>query len=138
MIRSDVVRVFQEADLEKIRPREEDTDRDLGVFTQCLSYTFYDGEQIVAIMGSVEINQQTCEVFAVFDECAERYKRRIFEYARWLLARINDHYARLQAIVRTDWTRGRRFLELLGFVHEGVLQAFGPGGSDYSIYARVK
>ena len=45
---------------------------------------------------------------------------------------------RVQATTHADFDRGRRFLEWLGFKNEGVLQGYGPDGSDHIIYARVK
>jgi hypothetical protein len=138
MIKDVYKREFREIDLEKIRVREEDTERDLEAFKHCLSFSFFDGEQIVCIMGIVKINDQTCEVFTVFDECATQYTRQILEYTRGFLAYLNTCFVRIQAVVRSDWPRSRRWVERLGFVCEGVMRSFGPDGKDYCMYARVK
>lgn len=131
-------RDFREEDLERIRIREEDSGRDLNAFKNVLSFSYFVGDQIVCIVGVVKINDRTCEVFIVFDECAGKYARDIIEYSRGFLDFLNNHFVRMQAIVRTDWPRSRRFVERLGFVHEGVLRKFGPDETDYCMYARVK
>ena len=45
---------------------------------------------------------------------------------------------RLEATVKKGFTPGCRWLELLGFEHEGPLRGYGPDGSDYVRYARVR
>ena len=131
-------RDFRASDLEKIRVREADIDRDLEAFKKGLSFSYYDGEQIVCLFGIVKINEQTCEVFTVFDECARKYTRQIYEYAHRFLEFLEKQFIRIQAVVRSDWEMSRRWVEKLGFVCEGVLRKFGPDGTDYCMYARVK
>lgn len=50
--------------------------------------------------------------------------------------RMNLH--RVQATVFINDNRGRRYVEAFGFVFEGLLRKYGPDGSDYLLYARVK
>ena len=45
---------------------------------------------------------------------------------------------RIQAEVQTTFTTGRRFIESLGFEHEGDMRRFGPDGSTFSRYAWVR
>lgn len=45
---------------------------------------------------------------------------------------------RIEAHTPLHHLLGRRFLERLGFQMEGVARAWGPDGSDYCTYARVK
>lgn len=129
--------VFEERDLEKINLRKEDVGRELEDFKRCDSYSFYDNSQILGILGVIKINDYTCEVNMVLDKAAEHCIRTVLEVSRWLLDDLLDHYVRIQAPVRADWTRSRRYVERLGFVCEGVLRSFAPDG-DYCIYARVK
>ena len=49
-----------------------------------------------------------------------------------------EHLIRLQAEVQTDFHVGRRFLEHLGFVSEGDMRRFGPGGETYTRYAWIR
>lgn len=52
---------------------------------------------------------------------------------------IQDYdLSRVQAVVRSDWKEGRRFLEWLGFYLEGTMRKFGPHGNDACLYARVR
>lgn len=138
MIDASVQRDFQDGDIEKIHIRGQDKWRDLEAFKRCYSVSFYDGDQIVAIVGTVKVNEQTCEMFAAFDECAGRYTRKIIEYGRALLSHISKYFVRIQVIVNADWQIGRRFLDIMGFSNEGTMRKFGPGGTDYCIYARVR
>jgi hypothetical protein len=138
MIDRSVSRDFQESDIEKIHVKEGEEWRDLEAFKRCRSLSFYDGVQIVAIVGIVQVNEQTCEIFAAFDECAGNYTRKIIEYGRALLSDISEYFVRIQAIVKADWRVGCRFLEAMGFSIEGVMRKFGPNEKDYCIYARVQ
>lgn len=44
---------------------------------------------------------------------------------------------RVQTTVRLDFAAGHRMARLLGFVREGTLRRYGPGGSDFVMYAKV-
>ena len=51
---------------------------------------------------------------------------------------IKEHeFARVQAAVRTDWPEAQRFSRFLGFKQEGLMEKFGPDGSDYYRVARI-
>ena len=41
---------------------------------------------------------------------------------------------RIDALVRTRLPGGARFAELVGFVREGTLKAYGPDGEDYDMF----
>jgi RimJ/RimL family protein N-acetyltransferase len=45
---------------------------------------------------------------------------------------------RLEASVEVGFPAGERWLELLGFEHEGPLRAFGANGEDHVRYARIQ
>ncbi len=45
---------------------------------------------------------------------------------------------RISCDVRCGNTRAERWVELLGFVKEATMRRFGPDGSDFSLYARVR
>jgi RimJ/RimL family protein N-acetyltransferase len=45
---------------------------------------------------------------------------------------------RIQTTVRADFTTGIVWLDRLGFKDEGLMEKYGPDGSDYIRYARVR
>lgn len=45
---------------------------------------------------------------------------------------------RISATTRCDSLVSRRWLQSLGFVQEGIMRKYGPDGSDYALYARVR
>lgn len=44
---------------------------------------------------------------------------------------------RLQTTVKADFKLGHRFASWLGFEKEGLMEYYGPDGSDYIRYARI-
>lgn len=44
---------------------------------------------------------------------------------------------RLEAETAQGFVSGARWLEMLGFEHEGLARGYGPGGEDFRRYARV-
>lgn len=59
-----------------------------------------------------------------------KFLREIFE--GWI-----GGYTRIQAVTTSGWAEGERTLEFLGFHFEAVLEKYGPGGVDKSLYARI-
>lgn len=44
---------------------------------------------------------------------------------------------RIEATVSAQFTQARKLVEMLGFDFEGTLKAYGPGGEDFHMFARV-
>lgn len=123
-------------DIKKISIRSEDKWRDLADRLEN-AYSYYDGNQIVGIVGGAKINDNTCEVWAILDECAKRYVREIYFYAGKLLDDLQQHFERIQAIVRADLPVAIHFIERLGFKKEGLMKKF-IDGNNFNLYGRVK
>jgi RimJ/RimL family protein N-acetyltransferase len=45
---------------------------------------------------------------------------------------------RIQFTVRVDYNIGLRWAWALGFQQEGILRGYGPDGTDYAIFGRVR
>ena len=58
---------------------------------------------------------------------------------RSILQKIMDDYGywRIQGATLANWESGVKFARMLGFVNEGLMKRFGPGGEDYLRHARV-
>ena len=135
-------RRFILTDLNKLRLRPEDKDRDLEVIARnadkMLFYSYFDGDQIVGIVGVIKINDNTCEVFVIGDKCASRYARQIYKHSIGFLEELQKTFGRIQAIVRTDWDIAIKYLDKMQFDAEGILRRFSPNGDDYYLFARIK
>lgn len=128
-------REYVDSDKRKIHVRSEDIGRD---FKGMVVYSYYDREQIIGIAGATRVNDNTCEVWIILDECSKRYIREIYFYAVKSLDDLQRYYERIQAIVRTDWPVAIRFMERLGFVKEGLMRKFGPDRDDFYLYGRIR
>ncbi len=80
------------------------------------------------------------EAWACFDVDVARYPLCAFKLSRKFLDDVfmACGMRRMQAMVRADAPRHRRFVEHLGFSFEGLLQAFDKDGNDFMMYARIK
>jgi len=131
-------RRYVDGEIERIHIRLEERDVVLeDVFKNIDSYSYYDGDKIIGIVGIIKINDNTCEVRTVLDECSKHYVREIYFYAFSLLNYLQKRFVRIQAIAMTNWPTAIHFLERLGFEREGLMKKFGPDG-DYYLYGRVK
>ena len=108
------------------------------IFKNIEAYSYYDGNKIIGIVGVMKINNNTCELCALIDECAKQYVREIYHYALKLLDDIQQYFERIQVVVGSDWPVEVHFIERLGFEKEGLMKKFGPDGSNYNLYGRVR
>jgi hypothetical protein len=100
-----------------------------------LSMTVRDGEAIVLCGGILPAGPGYGVLWAVLSATAgkhmlflHRATRRFIDLERW---------RRLEASVEVGFPAGERWLQLLGFKHEGPLEAFGANGEDHVRYARI-
>lgn len=129
-------RKYVAGDIKKIHIRSEDKGRGLdGMGGDVYSYCHCD--HTIGIVGVAKINNNTCEVGIILDECSKRYTREIYFYAFQFLNDLQLHYARIQTTVRTDWSTAIKFMERLGFKREGLMKKF-TAENDFYLYARVK
>ena len=136
-----IERRFILEDLDGFKIREEDKGRDLNKLRdnidKIIAYSYLDNDKVIGIVGVVVINENTCEIFLLLDECAENYKREIYRLSIEFIEKLQETFVRIQAIVRTDWERGIKYLFRLGFEQEGRLRKFTPE-DDYYLFARVR
>lgn len=129
-------RKYVNGDMEKIHLRPEDKGRDSDKLEN--AYSYYDGDQIIGIVGGSKINDNTCEMFIILDECSTQYVREVYHYTYQVLNDLQQHFKRIQAVVRTDWSKAVHFLERLGFKKECLMKKFGSDGSNYHLYAKLR
>ena len=132
-------RKYLNDDIKKINIRPEDKGRGLeGNLENMIAVSFYDGDQIVGIVGASKINDNTCELWIMLDECSKKYIKEIYHYAFRYLDDVQRYFERIQAITATGWSAAVHFLERLGFEKEGLMKKFGPDGDDYFLYGRIR
>jgi RimJ/RimL family protein N-acetyltransferase len=103
------------------------------------AYTLLVDDHILGC-GGVAIQQwHKAEGWLLLSGLAKHYPKILFRTVKTKLAAIAEEYRlkRVQGFVRPDFAPGIHFLEHLGFRHEGRLEAFGPNGEDYLIFARI-
>lgn len=81
----------------------------------------------------------TAILWSVFSPLARKYVH-TWRVVQRLLDYCQDEagFTRIQCDVDPRWADAVRFLLKLGFVCEGVMRRFGPGGIDKALYAKVR
>lgn len=46
-------------------------------------------------------------------------------------------YKRIQSVVHNEWDVSQKFVRFLGFKNEGLMEKYGPDGSDYIRYSII-
>ena len=96
-----------------------------------------DGHEVLVVAG---VMTQWRGVGLAWCFLSRRWKK----HARAISSEINRYldnadFARIETAVRVDFERGKGWAKMLGFELETPLaRKWGPDGSDYSIFVRVK
>jgi RimJ/RimL family protein N-acetyltransferase len=103
------------------------------------AYTFLADGQVVGCAGITLLGWGRGEAWTLFSPLFYQNVRKVFKSIKEKLPDVQKEHGlrRIQAISRTDFEEGERFLKHLGFEKEGVLKSFGPGGEDVSIFGRI-
>ena len=118
---------------EEMRNRAETAIRSGDCFAQIVN-----GE-VVAVGGVVILWSGVGEAWAVTSSLAEKYFVGFHRATIKNLGRIirKHRLHRLQATVHERHEKSLDWVKRLGFEREGVLQAYGPDGGNYFMYARL-
>ena len=105
-----------------------------------MAFSMIDDGHLVSAAGIYKVWDGVGEAWLLPSSRMLASPRRTIKAVRSFLDDISERegFRRVQATTHADFTRGRRFLEWLGFQNEGVLRGYGPDGSDHIIYARVR
>ena len=100
------------------------------------AFSAWNGSQLVGIGGVKQLWDGVGEAWVLFSKNISSCKFGIYRATKAIL---NRHYTyhRIQAVVRADFPLGWRMVERLGFKLEGLLEKYGPDGSDYYMYTKV-
>ena len=103
------------------------------------SFSLIDNGNLIVSGGIVPIFEGLGEAWLEPSDKITDYKLRMIKTLRHHIDKITeeDGLRRLQAAVRADFPEAVRFIEFMGFKREGLMEAYGPDGSDYFLYARI-
>lgn len=99
------------------------------------AWTLLDGEKVIFCGGVWTMWKGVGEAWCIMGDEVARYPLAV---VKTLKAKISGLcYRRIQATVRASDKQARDLIALCGFKAEGLLEAYGPEGSDYVMYGRV-
>ncbi len=110
-----------------------------GCVPNALVWTIYEEDKIYAVFGITFMWEGVAEGWAILTYDIYKFKVMLHKRVKNAISYyINAmKIRRLQATVKYDYVAGIRWIESFGFKREGLMQGFGPEGSDYYLYARV-
>jgi len=142
------VRDFQPSDAFAIELRPQDSERAVvrdsrewkDIVDKSVAYTLLYDDEILCCGGVCFYRKRFGEAWILCSRKAEEHPIATFRTARRVIddiMKLYDMY-RVQATVQCDWFEAQRFIKLLGFKWEGTLWRYGPDGSNYQMYSRIK
>lgn len=107
-----------------------------------LSRTMFDGDRIMGSGGVVTFMPGVGFAWVLVDAWVVKEPVRTRELIRGVKTALKDiatdaPFHRIQADVRSDFEVGRKFARVLGFSHEGSMEAYDSFGNDYERFALV-
>jgi hypothetical protein len=141
------IREFQPSDAFAIELRPEDTKRALyrdrkgwnDIVENSIAYTLLYNDEILCCGGVCIFREHFGEAWILCSCKVEKHSLVAIRATKMIIENIISTYGiyRVQASIRCDWKRARRFIEFLGFQKEGIMRRYGPDGKDYILYARI-
>jgi RimJ/RimL family protein N-acetyltransferase len=101
------------------------------------AYTVLDGDKVVAIGGVQDIWTGRGAVWAFLSYDMRKYMR-FCHSAVLKFLEMTKTYNRIECVVDKDFPNGHRWMKLLGFKREGIMEKYLPNGEDVVSYSRVK
>lgn len=89
----------------------------------------------VCIWGKVHVWNGRAIIWALMGEGSRSCMKQLIECGRETIDRMDEQ--RIEATVRVGFPAGVRFIELLGFARECVMEKFSSDGDAEYLYARV-
>jgi hypothetical protein len=98
-----------------------------------------DTKRVLGVMNGIRIHPKCMEVCMVVSKDALEYPISFFKEVSFMLDKHIEALGltRVQATIRVGHPHLVKWIEMLGFRLEGVLEKFGMDGDDYMLYARV-
>lgn len=96
-------------------------------------------DRVIACTGIVPQWKGRAVMWALLADSVNRYDMIwLHRQAVWFLdIQIANGFHRIEAHVHEPFTAAHRWVDMLGFVSEGLMRRFDPTGRDMRLYARV-
>lgn len=92
--------------------------------------------RVIACGGLMEIWPGRAMIWAFMSKLAGPHMRTLHRAVLGYLHQAN--WQRIEAYAASEFPQGQRWLEMLGFKHEGTMRKFSHTGQDHELYSRVK
>ena len=104
-----------------------------------LSFSGIENGYLIACGGIMPIWEGVAECWFFGGELLRSRKLSVVKTLVSTLAEMvrEQNIRRLQAVVHCEWDEAQRFVEFLKFKQEGLLEGYGPDGSDHYMYSRI-
>lgn len=105
------------------------------------AWALYAETELVGMGGLIPYWPGNSEAWCVIPPATPRRlaAQALPEVRRWLdLVQHEQRIRRIGAFIRWNAGYRRSFADALGFVLEGVLEAWGPDGADFGLYVRLR
>lgn len=99
------------------------------------AFTALDGQTVILCAGLIEAWQGRAIAWALVSKHAGRHFFSIHRAVDGFLKQTE--YRRIEATVQADFPQAWRWIQMLGFKHEGLMRCYAPDGSDHHLFARV-
>lgn len=106
---------------------------------EIVGYTLMDNNVILGIGGVHNMWDGVGEAWLVISKQGFTKPHTVAKWTNIMFDVIQEehNYKRLQAAVSLKDQTALRFVHWMGFKEEGIMQKYGPDGSDYARYAKV-
>jgi hypothetical protein len=130
--------VYKDKHLKDIIVRSEQEDeKPESINTGAIS--FVDGENVLAIFGSITIAPGVIRVWGLVSSTVSEYRitfvKKCIRFLDWYMEKNSTR--RIEMSVKQGFTAAVNFARILGFEYEGHMSKYGHNGSDYLLFARV-
>lgn len=105
-----------------------------------MNYTLFHGDKLLMMMSVIPVANGVAEISFLTDNNFVNSSKNVKRNMIGAFRQATDFlpFRRLQAKVKKGFDIGARFVEMMGFLPEGILQQFGPEGDDYVMYAKLR
>ena len=103
------------------------------------AYTGFKNGKVLGIAGVIILWKGVGEAWTIISPEAKKYKISLHKVIKTNLDRIikEHNLHRVQTYVKIDWHSSQKWMEMLGFECEAILEIFGPNKEDYYLFARL-
>lgn len=99
-----------------------------------IAYTIRRDGEILGCGGVADLDAGRGLLWSFISDAGRRHPHCLHRAARRFISSLD--YRRIEATCRG--AKACRWLEALGFQHEGTLRSWTPDGADFEIYARIR